>query len=65
MDKIVIRENNQYIFYNDCIYSKQCYKYLIVRESKKWGKYSLHRWIDDNDVPYNKQKGCAIFCFKK
>lgn len=61
--KTVIRENKKYIFYQDCIYSKQCYKYLIVRDSKKYGKYSIHKWMDDNDIVYNKKQGNAIYKF--
>jgi len=65
MDKNVIRENKLYIFYKDCVYSKGCYKYLKIRESKKYGKYSLHKWIDDNDFLYNNKMDIALYKYEK
>ncbi len=61
--KNIVRENQKYIFYEDCIYSKQCYKYLQVRDSKKYGKHSIHKWLDEYDVLFIKNKYTALYIY--
>ena len=61
--KKIIRENHKYIFYEDGIYSKTQFKFLVVRDSKRYGKYTLHQYVDDNDCYYSQKRNVAIFKF--